>query len=333
MQTNTKQKAALLAAISITAVFIFIAVLVLSAPKPVEKIILAINPVPPSALIFIAEEKGFFSEERLSVEYANFQTGKLALDALLGGGAELATTADVPIALAGLAEQDFKVVATIGWSKTDVQVVARKDSGISAPSDVRGKKIATTQGGGPLFFTHKFLEANNIALSEVNLTYMLPSDMVVALAKGELDAIVIFGPYHLNAKEQLGENALAFSPDNIYGETWNIVASLEYAKKNPGGIRRFLRALLKAEEFLKSNKQEAIEITAKQSNLDKSTVESDLDLWNIELVLNNVLTDYLDLEAEWAIEKGLSKSTTVPDYEKLIDSSFLREFKPEAVPA
>lgn len=333
MQTNTKEKATLLAALSIAAVLIFIAVLVLGAPKPVEEITLtlAINPVPPSALVFIAEERGFFAEEGLSVEYANFQTGKLALDALLGGGAEIATTADVPIALAGLAGQEFNVVATIGWSKTDVQVVARKDSGIISAKDLRGKKIATTQGGGPLFFTHKFLEANNIALSEVNITYMLPSDMVIALANGELDAIVIFGPYNLNARELLGKNAVVFSPDDIYGETWNIVAGKEYAKKNPEGIRRFLRALLKAENFLKSNKQEAIEIIAKQSNLEKSIVESDLDLWNIELVLNKVLTDYLDLEAEWAIEKGISKSTILPDYGKLIDPSFLREFKPEAV--
>ena len=331
MQTNTEQKTAVLAAAAAAVAVIFIAVLVLSAPGPIEKITLAINPVPPSALVFIAEEKGFFSEEGLSVEYANFQTGKLALDALLGGGAEISTTADVPIALAGLAGQEFKVVATIGWSKTDVQVVARKDSGISSPSDLGGKKIATTHGNGPMFFTHKFLEANNIALSEVNITYMLPSDMVVALSKGELDAIIIFGPYNLKARELLGKNALVFSPDDIYGETWNIVASKEYAKKNPEGIRRFLRALLKAENFLKSNKQEAIEITAKQSNLEKSIVESDLDLWNIELVLNTVLTDSLDLEAEWPIEKGISKSTSLPDYGKLIDPSFLRELKPEAV--
>ena len=328
---NTKQKTAVLAAVAAAVAIIFIAVLVLSTPRSIEKITFAINPVPPSALVFIAEEKGFFSEEGLSIEYANFQTGKLALDALLGGGAEISTTADVPIALAGLAGQEFKVVATIGWSKTDVHVVARKDSGIGVASDLRGKKIATTQGGGPMFFTHKFLEANNIALAEVNITYMLPSDMVVALSKGELDAIVIFGPYHLNAVELLGKNAVVFSPGDIYGETWNIVASKEYAKKNPEGIRRFLRALLKAENFLKSNKQESIEITAKQSNIEKNTLEGYWGTLNFELVLNKVLTDYLDLEAEWAIETGISKSTTLPDYEKLIDPSFLRELKPEAI--
>ena len=102
-----------------------------------EKIDLAINPIANSALVFIAEEKGYFTEQGLKINYHNFPTGKLALDALIGGGADIATTADVPIALAGLADQKISAIATIEYSTDNIQVVARKDAGIRLPKDLK----------------------------------------------------------------------------------------------------------------------------------------------------------------------------------------------------
>ena len=103
------------------------------------------------------------------------------LDALIAGGAQFATSADVPIALAGLADQKVSVVATIGYSTRNIRVVARKDSGVYNPGDLKGKTIATTRGGGPLFFSHKFLKRYGMDVSEVNLISSLnPNDMVTA---------------------------------------------------------------------------------------------------------------------------------------------------------
>jgi NitT/TauT family transport system substrate-binding protein len=324
MKKNLKTAISIVIAFSLIALF---AALIFAPAEQEGEVTLAMNPVPLSALVFIAEEKAFFQEEGLNVETAKFQTGKLALDALLGGGADIATTADVPIALAGLSGLDFKTVSTIAWSENDVKIVARRDSGILSPSDLKGKKIGSTAGGGPLFFIHRFLEREEIPVSEVQLTYMSPPDMVNALSKHELDAIVIFGPFHFNAQRQLGDKAIIFSPDDLYGETWNIVVSPAYAQQNPENVRAFLEALYRAEQFLKENRAEAIEITAKHSGVEKAVLEGYWDDLHFELALNNVLFDYLPLEAEWAISQGISASITVPDYTKLVDNSFLSAVK------
>ena len=288
-----------------------------------EKITVGINPFPLSALVFIADEKGYFANEGLNIEFVNFQTGKLALDSLLGGSTDIATTADIPITLAALSDQEFSVVSTIAWGN-DIAVVARQDSDIITPIDLKGKKIGTTFGGGPLFFTYKFLEANNLSVDDVSLTFLNPTDLVSAITRGDLDAIVVFSPYPSFAKDLLGDNVVIFAPDNIYGETWNIVVSKEFVKSHPDSVMSFLKALKKAELFVANNREEAIAITTKRLGADTNFLKPYWDIINFKLDLN-ILESYLIKESEWAINTKISTALAVPDFNKLIDSSFLNK--------
>lgn len=298
----------------------------------IEELDLAINKVPNSALIFIAEEKGYFNEEGLNINYIGFPTGKLALDALIGGQVDIATTADVPIALAGLANQPFSAIATIEYSTDNIQVIARKDSGIRKPTDLKGKNIATTRGGGPLFYTHKFLERYNMDISDISLINLNPSDMVTALTKGDIDAFIVFEPSPSTAKKVIGEgNIISFSPNDLYGETWNMVVMNEFEKDNKETILKFLKALIKAEKFYNENREESYEIVSRYSETEIEILKNILKRQNIGVVLNNYLTDYLDEEAEWAIEQGLTSSKNIPNYRDHIQTDYLKELEPEKV--
>ncbi|MBI2549408.1 NrtA/SsuA/CpmA family ABC transporter substrate-binding protein [Candidatus Woesearchaeota archaeon] len=298
----------------------------------VNEINVAINPIPNSALLFIAEEKGYFKEQGLKINYHHFPTGKLALDALIGGGADIATAADVPIALAGLAEQDISVLATIEYSNNNIQVVARKDSGIITPTDLKGKKIATTNGGGPLFFTYTFLERNKINISDVKLIYLNPGDMVAALIKGDIDAFIVFEPSPAVAKREMGNSKVTvFAPTDLYGETWNIVTMSHFDNQNEYTIKKFIIALLKAETFLKENKEESLEIVSKYSGTDKLLLVDIMQKQNYGVVLNNLIVEYPKQEAEWAIAIGISSQNKAPNYYDIIDAKYLRELKPSGV--
>ena len=45
-------------------------------------------------------------------------------------------------------------------------------------------------------------------------------------------------------------------------QTFNVVATQEFIRKNPGKVKKLLRALIKAEEFVKQNPDEAQKIVA-----------------------------------------------------------------------
>lgn len=295
-----------------------------------EKISLAATLVPHSVLYFIADEKGFFAEEKVDVEFIKFSSGKAALDAMLAKGADAATVADFPITLAALSNQEFFVVAKTGFGD-DIRIVARKDSGINAVSDLGGKRIGTKKGASSELFLLKLLQKEGIPLNAVSFAFLEPPDLPVALARKDLDAISIFEPYAAKARKQLGDNAIVFAPKGVHGESWNLAVSKELAQKRPKTLEKFLKALLKAEEFFEKNRQESVEITKKYTGADTETVLAVLDSFDIRVRLDKELKAQLEQDASWAIDQKLVKATEVPDFGRVIEPSFLKELKPQAV--
>ncbi len=88
---------------------------------------------------------------------------------------------------------------------------------------------------------------------------------------------------------------------------------------------------LKAELFLKKNPKISLSIVSKYSETEKSVLIDIMKKQNYGVVLNNVLTDYLDEEAQWAIDQGLSSNKDIPDYNSFINTNYLTELKPAAV--
>ena len=102
---------------------------------------------PYSAPIYVADKKGFFKEEGLSVQITTFTAGRLCLDALLGGKADFAMVADTPIMRIGFANPtNIAILSTIAESDAAIKFIARKDKGINGPADLKGKKIGTFFG-------------------------------------------------------------------------------------------------------------------------------------------------------------------------------------------
>jgi len=90
------------------------------------KVSIGVITQPPAALIMVAQDKGFFTEQGLNVNLQEFTAGKLALQALLAGSLDFAISADVPVALATLQGNNVVVPAQIIEHATNtIRIVAR----------------------------------------------------------------------------------------------------------------------------------------------------------------------------------------------------------------
>lgn len=298
---------------------------------PPDKIVIAYSATPNAALAIVAQMQGYFLREGLEVTPHLLSYGKLALNEVLVGKADFATVADTPMVFAILNGEKISVLATIQSSTRDNAIVARKDRGIHSVDDLKGKKLAVTLGTTADFYLDTFLAANRIARKEIQIVDLKAEALPEALARGEVDAVATFNPYMMQAQMTLGAGAIAFSDENLYTSTFNLVAKQDFIRKNPEKVDKILRALLKAEEFARKNPEAAQKIVADFSRMEMTLVRR---LWpdsNFQVSLEQSLVLAMEDESRWAIKAGLASKVPIPNYLDFIYFDGLQAAKLEAV--
>lgn len=298
-----------------------------------KKVTLAQNLTLVSAVTIVAKNKGLFEKHGLDVEVRNLTSGKLALDAVLGGGADFSTVAETPLMRAGLVKQPIAIVATMESSDNDVRLIVRNDRGIRTLKDLKGKTIATFMGTSAEFFTVQALRAGKLEPADVKLVNLRPQDMAAALERGDIDGYAIWEPHIYKGNKLLGTNARILDTKGVYVETFNIAVMRQYLQQNPDTVRRFLRALLEAEDYIDQHGADTEKIVSDAAGLDTATFAAVRPHLTFRVALEPVLLEYMIKEAEWDISTG--KASIGQDLKKamgdLIAPDILRSIAPDRV--
>lgn len=309
-----------------------------SGLKPGRKVTVGIQVSPAMTLVMVAKDAGFFSQQGLDVELKQFTAGKFALQAFLGGSIDFAISGDVPVCLAALQGNQIRVVAQVVERTTnEVRVVALRDNASHDSDDPstyfkkKRRKLATSFGGGPEFFTYDFLRHHNISLKEVEILSQRPEDMPAALETQSVDAISIFDPFAFIAEKRLGGKAITFSDPTIYSELYVLDARPEQVEKSPEVIEAVIRALVQAEAFIAENPEKSKQIMQGYTKLDRDVIDGIWGNFSFKAALNQKLIDYWNAEAIWARDTAMvGPSTKVPDFKEFVDSRFLTKVNPSA---
>lgn len=278
------------------------------------RIVIALPTQPSSGALYLATDQKLFAQRGVDVAIKPFQLGKLGLEAMLRGEADLAVLADTPFMFAVMRGEKIAAVSTIFGSRHNMAVVARKESRINSAKDLAGKTIGTPFGTNAQYFLDGLLVTNGLPRSAVKIIDLKPDDMVPALQSGKVDAVTIWHPNFLKIQQALGERTpLVFGADEFFFR-FLLVGKKDYLTTHAAQLQQILAAINEANIFIREHPAAARSIIAKSVGLDEALLTKDFDAGNYYLSLDQTLLLALDDQTRWAMKLGLVPTGTRPNY-------------------
>ncbi|MGS2647226.1 ABC transporter substrate-binding protein [Streptosporangium sp. LJ11] len=232
-------------------------------------------PIPDSAALYIANKRGFFKEEGLTVEIEVVPGGAQAQQGLLGGTLDATQTNYVSTFLAVSKGQKMKIISDLYQAAPNsFNLMVPKDSGIKTPADLKGKKIAVNskQNIGTLAVT-TVLKTHGLTEKDVEFVEFPFPEMGAQLKNKTVDAAWMTEPALTAAQKILGAQKLA---DTMVDSTADfpiagVVVTEKFANENPKTVAAFQRAVAKAQQIAATDRKAVEEILPTYTKIDAAT--------------------------------------------------------------
>lgn len=250
-----------------------------SAPKETTKVTMAqaLNSLT-YAPIYVAMSKGFFAKEGIEVDLQTVQGDAAVEAALAGGSAQFGS-----VTAAGLVNAVVKGFSAIGVFGTanrmtmDITVTKKLASAknLSAQSSeaevVRALKgtinAVTSLGGAPDRYTRWLMKKNGFSVDDVQIARIGGmNEILAALKSGTVDAFMLSPP--AGPQAELGGYGVTVLPSykvpefKIFSHEVMEVTN-DYLKSNPETVRKVVRALAMASDFIEKDPQGATRVLKK----------------------------------------------------------------------
>jgi NitT/TauT family transport system substrate-binding protein len=222
-----------------------------SDPKDVGKLSIGWTPGPAAPQIAVAAKEGYWKQQGLTATTSNFNSGREALQSLLGGGVDVAVLSELPVVTSALVGSRVTVVDTLS-SFGGYRIIGRKKAGVTDKlASLKNKKVGATQGTNMHFLADQALDSAGVKATLVNVA---PGDVVTALSRGDLDAGVMFESFYPAAKKALGSDYVEIPVSkDIYPGSLVVGVSPQVIKNKPKQVQALVNGLVKASDFIKKN--------------------------------------------------------------------------------
>mgnify|MGYP001182188474 CR=1 FL=1 len=211
----------------------------------------------------IAEQLGFFRDEGLQVELIDFAGGAKALQAMMGGGADVVSGGFDHVMVMRARGQNLRAFVLQGATPAiSLGVAKERAMQYRSPRDLKGMKIGVSAPGSS---THAFI---NHLLASVGLD---PDDVsiigvgtgpaaVAAMQAGHLDAIASIEPA-ITLLEKSGVIKVVVETVSVQGAkavfgsplpSGSLYTRDEFIKANPNTVQALTNAMVRALKWLKA---------------------------------------------------------------------------------
>ncbi|GAA0839212.1 ABC transporter substrate-binding protein [Streptosporangium amethystogenes subsp. fukuiense] len=232
-------------------------------------------PIPDSAALYIAKDKGYFKDEGLTVTIEPVVGGAQAQQSLIGGSLDATQTNYVSAFLAVAAGNKMKIISDLYQAAPNsFNLMVPKDSSIKTPADLKGKKIAVNskKNIGTLAVT-SVLKTHGLTEADVQFLEFPFPEMGAQLANKVVDAAWMTEPALTAVQKNLGAQKLA---DTMVDSTADfpiagVVVMESFATENPKTVAAFQRAIAKAQQISATDRKAVEQILPTYTKIDAAT--------------------------------------------------------------
>jgi NitT/TauT family transport system substrate-binding protein len=245
-----------------------------------DKIRVGYIPIAECMPLFVAQENGYFEEEKLSVEIMQFPGGAQTLEALSANSIDIAFSNLVSLVFASAAGLDF--VAVWGSTIEDKDhvlhgLVVQADSEYVNPPDLTDKSIAvnTLKNIDELLLT-LFFERQGIPRDRIKLVEVPFPNMPAVLENGDVQAIAVVEPFLTISTTQRNGRVLAYYFVDALGKVWitSYCTKRSWVDSHKSELEKFENAMGRAVEFCRDNEIAARKILTKYTSLTPDLANS-----------------------------------------------------------
>ncbi|HTN49710.1 MAG TPA: ABC transporter substrate-binding protein [Burkholderiaceae bacterium] len=209
----------------------------------------------------IAEQRGYFKEEGLDVEIVDFAGGARALQAVVGGSADVVSGAfehNINMQAKG---QPMRAFVLQGRAPQIVLAVStRTMPGYKSVADLKGKKIGVTAPGSSTNIMANYVLAKN-GLKPADVSFIgvgASQGAVAAMRAGQIDAISNLDPVVTilargNDIKIVSDTRDVAEADKVFGGPMpaaTLYAPVAFIEKNPNTVQALTNAIVRANKWI-----------------------------------------------------------------------------------
>ena len=143
-----------------------------------------------------------------------------------------------------------------------------------------------------------------------------------ALLTGKLDAAIVPPPFNFEA-ESKGFVRLITAADVFETSVSGLAVHVDTLRDKPAQVKRMLRALLKAQNFIRSNKTESVRVIANWLKLEPGIAQASYDIYVKGMSLNGIVPERV-LESDIDRARKEQQVKEAVPVGKVVDFAMLR---------
>ncbi len=211
-----------------------------------------------------SQNRGWF-EQRLgdgvTVQWFAFNAGPSAMEAILAGSVDLTYVGPNPALNAYIRSRGEEIRVLAGSALGGAALVVGKNSGITKPTDFKGRTVATPQLGNTQDVAARaWLKKQGYRITltggDVSVVPMANPDQLNLMNLGKVDAVWTVEPWVSRLEQEAGARVYLEQPDAV---TTILVSSAKFLREQPALAAKFRAAHVELTAWINAHPEEARE--------------------------------------------------------------------------